>query len=417
MRARSVAWVAWSVWALVTGLAILLQVKTRQGFPDASIPAFVLGAFMTVGAVVVSRQPRNAVGWLCCFAGLFGALAGFASEYAGYALGPQRGSLPGGVAMAWLALWLGAFWVGLAFTFLPLLFPTGRLPSPRWRPVAWACAIGLTVFFTVNAVMPGPMEVPGQRRNPLGIESAGASLERIQALLDLYLALLVVLCAASVVARFRRAGGVERQQLKWFAYGVGQLALLLASALVFPGLWTRVPVVVSDLVFGISFAMIPVAIGIAILRYRLYDIDRLINRTLVYGLLTILLGLVYGAGVLVVGQLLNPEKGQSELAVAASTLTVAALFQPARRRIQLAVDRRFNRRRYDAAKTIEAFSTRLRDEVDLDTLSAELLAVVDQTMQPTSASLWLRPSFDRSAEPGHRPAADPTGLGLIRGGL
>ena len=392
MRARSVAWVAWSVWALVTGLAILLQVKSKEGFPDALIPAFVLGAFMTVGTVVVSRQPRNTIGWLCCAAGLFGALAGFASEYAGYALGPQRGSLPGGVAMAWLNLWLGAFWVGLAFTFLPLLFPAGRLPSPRWRPVAWACAIGLTAFLTVNAVTPGPMEAPGQPRNPLGIESTGATLERMQALLDLYLALLVVLCAASVVVRFRRAGGVERQQLKWFAYGAGQLALLLASALAFPGLWTRVPIVVSDLLVGISFAMIPVAIGIAILRYHLYDIDRLIRRTLVYGSLTAVLAAVYAGLVLSLGQLFGGVgRNPPSWAVAGATLAIAALFQPARRRIQAVVNRRFNRRRYNAVKTIEAFSSRLRDEVDLDTLSAELLAVVNQTVEPTTASLWLRP--------------------------
>jgi hypothetical protein len=402
MRARSVAWVAWVVWALLTGLAILLEANANEGFPSALIPAVVLGAFMTVGAVVVSRQPRNAVGWLCCAAGLFGAVAGFATEYAGYALGPQQGSLPGGVAMAWVTLWLGAFWVGLAFTFLPLLFPTGRLPSPRWRPVAWACAIGLTVFFTVNAVMPGPMEVPGQPRNPLGIESAGATLEQIQALLDLYLALLVVLCAASVVARFRRAGGVERQQLKWFAYGVGQLALLLTSALVFPGLWTRVPVVVSDLVFGISFAMIPVSIGIAILRYRLYDIDRLIHRTLVYGLLTALLAAVYAGLVLGLGQLFGRVGTEPpSWAIAGATLAVAALFQPARHRIQQAVDRRFNRRRYDAARTIEGYSVRLRDQVDLDTLTAELLAVVDQTVKPTKVSLWLRPGRSTAApQPG-----------------
>ena len=419
MRARSVAWVAWFVWALVTGLAILLQVKSREGFPNALIPAFVLGAFMTVGAVVVSRQPRNTVGWLCCAAGLLGALAGFAAEYAGYALGPQRGSLPGGLAMAWLTLWLGGFWVGLAFTYLPLLFPTGRLPSPRWGPVAWACALVVIGLATLNAVMPGPMEeVPNQPRNPLGIESAQATVERTATLLEFCFATLVVLCGASVVVRFRQAHGVERQQLKWFAYGAGQLALLLASALAFLGLWERVPMLVSDLVFGISFAMIPVAIGIAIMRYRLYDIDRLIHRTLVYGLLTTLLAAVYAGLVLGLGQLFGRVGTEPpSWAIAGATLAVAALSQPARHRIQQAVDRRFNRRRYDAARTIETFSARLRDHIDLDTLSAELLAVVDQTVQPTRASMWLRPSLERSAEPRQQPAADPTGLGSIRRGL
>ena len=326
MRARSLAWGAWFVWALLTGLATLLAANSKQNFPSALIPAFVLGAFMTVGAVVVSRQPRNTVGWLCCAAGLFGALAGFTTEYAGYALGPQQGSLPGGVAMAWLNMWLVAIWVGLAFTFLPLLFPTGRLPSPRWRPVAWACAIGLIALTAVLAAMPGPMEaVPGQPRNPLGIESAGPTLERIETLVNVCLALLVVLCAASVVVRFRQARGVERQQLKWFAYGAGQLALLLGSALVFPGLWDRVPLVVSDLLVGISFAMIPVAIGIAILRYRLYDIDRLIHRTLVYGLLTALLTVVYAGLVLGLGQLFDRVGTEPpSWAIAGATLAVAA---------------------------------------------------------------------------------------------
>jgi hypothetical protein len=217
-------------------------------------------------------------------------------------------------------------------------------------------------------------------------------LERTATLLGLCFALLVVLCASSVVVRFRRARGVERQQLKWFAYGAGQLALLLASALVFPGFWDRVPLLVSDLVFGISFAMISVAIGIAILRYRLYEIDRLIHRTLVYGLLSALLGAVYAGLVLGLGQLFGGIGAEPpSWAVAGATLAVAALFQPARRRIQQAVDRRFNRRRYDAAQTIEAFSARLREQIDLDTLSAELLAVVNQTMEPAKASLWLRP--------------------------
>jgi hypothetical protein len=410
MRARTIAWTAWCAWAILAGLAILLQALTTGGFPTAwgILP---LGGFMTVGAVVVSRQPRNTVGWLCCVAGLLGTLGGFAEEYAGYVLGPLHGSLPGGLVMAWLTLWVGALWVGLTFTLLLLLFPTGRLPSRRWRPVAWASVAGVAGSCAVLAVMPGPMiEVPSQPRNPLGIEPAAVTLDRIEALLNVCLALLVLLCAASVVVRFRRAGGVERHQLKWFAYGAGQLALLLGSGLGLSGLWERVPQGVSDLVFAVSFTVIPVAIGIAILRYRLYDIDRLIRRTLVYGLLTALLGAVYAGLVLGLGQLSGRVGAESpSWVVAGATLAVAALFQPARRRIQHAVDRRFNRRRYDAAKTIEAFSTRLREQLDLDTLSAELLAVVDQTMQPTRASLWLRPPTSTSQDHGdtvaHRPAA------------
>jgi hypothetical protein len=247
----------------------------------------------------------------------------------------------------------------------------------------------------MDAVMPGPLEASGQP-NPLGIDSARAALERSYGLDLLWFVLLTLLCAGSVVVRFRRAGGAERQQLKWFAAGAGQLAVLIALALGLPGLWNRwVSLTVSDVVFGISLALIPVTIGIAILRYRLYDIDRLIRRTLVYALLTALLAAVYAGLVLSLGEVFGGIGGQPpSWAVAGATLAVAALFQPARQRIQQTVDRRFNRRRYDTTKTIEAFSARLRHHVDLDALSAELLEVVDQTMEPTKASLWLRRSTE-----------------------
>ena len=394
MKPRTVAWVAWSAGALLAGLAVLLQTPTTDGYSAPWLSAALgLGSFMTVGAVIVSRQPRNRIGWLCCAAGLLGGLAGFSAEYARYALGPQGGSLPGGPAMAWLNGWVGIFWTGMVLSFLLLLFPTGRLPSRRWRPVAWAGAVCVTVLCVVEAVMPGPLQASGQP-NPLGIDSARATLEWIYGVGTLCLLVLILLCAGSVVVRFRRAGGVERQQLKWFAYGAGQLAVLFALAVGFPGLWNRwVSPTLSDLVFGISFALIPVAIGIAILRYRLYDIDRFIRRTLVYGLLTALLAAVYAGVVLSLGELFGGIGGQPpSWAVAGATLAVAALFQPARRRIQQTVDRRFNRRRYDTTKTIEAFSARLRHHVDLDALSAELLEVVDQTMEPTKTSLWLRRS-------------------------
>jgi hypothetical protein len=396
VKPRTIAWVAWSAGALLTGLAVLLRTPTVEGYSGPWVAgALDLGSFMTVGAVIVSRQPRNRIGWLCCAAGLLGALAFFSGEYARYALGPHGGSLPGGLAMAWLNGWVGTFWGGLAFLFLLLLFPTGRLPSRRWRPVAWACVVCVTALCVMDAVMPGPLEASGQP-NPLGIDSARAALERIYGLALLCFVLLILLCAGSVVGRFRRAGGVERQQLKWFAYGAGQLAVLFALSLGLPGLWNRwISLLLSDLVFGISFALIPVAIGIAILRYRLYDIDRLIRRTLVYGLLSALLAAVYACLVLSLEEVFGGIGSQPpSWAVAGATLAVAALFQPARRRIQQTVDRRFNRRRYDTTKTIEAFSARLRHHVDLDTLSAELLEVVDQTMEPTKASLWLRRSTE-----------------------
>jgi hypothetical protein len=393
------AWSAWVAWALLAGLTILLQTPTTQGSSVAWISwvpsVLVLGSFMTVGAVVVSRQPHNRIGWLCCAAGLLGGLAAFSAEYARYALGPHGGWLPGGLAMAWLNGWVGTFWAGLVLSLVVLLFPTGRPPSRRWRPVAWACAVCVTVLCVQQAVMPGPLEASGQP-NPLGIDSARAALAWIYGLVTLCFVVLMLLCAGSVVVRFRRASSVERQQLKWFAYGAGQLAVLFALSLGVPGLWNRwVSVPVSDLVFGISFALIPVTIGIAILRYRLYDIDRLIRRTLVYGLLTALLAAFYAGLVLGMEELFGGIGGQPpSWAVAGATLAVAAVFQPARRRIQQVVDRRFNRRRYDTTKTLEAFSDRLRHHVDLDALSAELLAVVDQTMEPTKASLWLRRSTE-----------------------
>jgi hypothetical protein len=273
--------------------------------------------------------------------------------------------------------------------FLVLLFPTGRLLSPRWRPVAWALGLVLGLYLIARLFTPGPVG-SGLPDNPLGIEPAQGLLQLIQTMAGVAVPFLVLAVLASVVLRFRRSQGEERQQLKWFTFVVA------ADVVLIPGLGALTeqfaPVLGELLVFPASISLIPIAIGVAVLKYRLYDIDRVINRTLVYGLLTVLLGAVYLAGVFGLGQLLNPVSGESALAVAASTLAVAALFQPARRRVQAVVDRRFNRRRYDAARTVEGFSGRLRDEIDLDTLSVELLAVVEQTMQPAAVSLWLRPS-------------------------
>jgi hypothetical protein len=291
---------------------------------------------------------------------------------------------------------------GAAVLFLPLLYPAGRLPSPRWRLVAWLGLFALLLTSVSYAVRPGPMlssEVP-VAANPLGIAGAGGFLEALE-LVGFWLFIpLAVAAQASLLLRLRRARGVERQQLKWF---VSAAVALVAFFALFPLsllLLGDPGELVIDLISGVVILGFPVALGIAVLRYRLYEIDRLVNRTLVYGLLTALLGLVYAGGVFVLGRLLDPAGGRSGLAVAASTLAVAALFQPARRRVQAAVDRRFNRRRYDATRTVEAFSARLRDQIDLDTLSAELLSVIDQTMQPTRASLWLRATQANRPQPG-----------------
>jgi hypothetical protein len=275
-------------------------------------------------------------------------------------------------------------------TALLLLFPDGRPPSPRWRWVLWLAGIGAGCS-VVGALSMWPLRGIGLLQVSGGPEPVGV-LETFYAV-GFWVAVAAVLAAiASLVVRFRRARGVERQQLKWVVYAVVVVVLCFILFMVAPDP-IRLTELAADVVFALLTAVIPVAMGVAILRYRLYDIDRLINRTLVYGLLTALLGGLYAGAVLVLGQVFG-EVGRDppSWVVAGATLAVAALFQPARRRIQAMVDRRFNRRKYNAAKTVEAFSLRLRDEVDLDALTAELLVVVDQTIQPTRASLWLRPS-------------------------
>jgi hypothetical protein len=413
VRKRS-AWVAWATlvvyWGCV-GAGFLLRVLNDPAFPvwGQLFERVTWGAWPTVGAVIVAHRPRNRIGWLCSAVGLLVGPAFLAQDYAWYTLVHRPGSLSGGLALAWLGQWPGVVAQGLVLTFLLLLFPDGRLASPRWRIVAWAAAVDLAGLWASFAFAPGPLGGAGLDAvsNPLGIQWPGPPPRLLAAILSQTLelliaasAVLILLSAASMVVRFRRARGVERQQLKWFTYApLAGVVVWLASSV--PALMSGAPSVVVLLrvyvVGAIISVGIPLAIGIAILRYRLYDIDRLINRTLVYGLLTALLAGVYTGAVLVLGQLFGGLSSEPpSWAVAGATLAVAALFQPARRRIQAVVDRRFNRRRADAAKTIEAFADRLREQVDLDTLTAEVLAVADQTMEPTKTSLWLRPSAEGS---------------------
>jgi hypothetical protein len=361
--------------------------QARPGFILALLLGFT--AFMAVGAVIVAHRPGNAIGWLFSAIGLLTATGTLALDYAEYAYVTQPGSLPGALLAAWYSWWwLPLFALILVFT--PLLFPTGRLLSARWRPVAVLAAAATMAVAVLEAVQP-TLKLQNEDytvRNPIGLTSIpDAEAGLLGTVLFGVLAFCAVAALVSLILRFRRSRGVERQQLKWFTYAVALAILLLGVPIPVP------EGAVSDVLFGLLIAFIPVAAGMAILRYRLYDIDRLISRTLVYGLLTVLLAGVYAGMVLVLGQLSGGlGRDPPSWAVAGATLAVAALFQPARRRIQAVVDRRFNRRRFDAARTVEAFSVRLRDEVDLDALSAELLAVVDQTMQPTTAALWLRPS-------------------------
>jgi hypothetical protein len=403
VRGRTGSLIAWATLVVYWGLAgagFLLRVLNDPAVDVADELAARIGwgAFPTVGAVIVARQPHNRVGWLCCSVGLLLGPAFFGQDYAWYALLHEPG-LPGGWAMAWLGQWPWWIAVGLLW-FLLLLFPNGRLVSLRWRPVAWALAGDIAALWVWAAFAPRPLEAIGLEHltNPLGLQQAEAAFTLLIGIAFPIGALLAVLSVASMVVRFRRSRGVERQQLKWFTYAA-TLVTLVWLIFFAAGLERLLPPLLVFIASDIWLVGIPVAIGIAVLRYRLYDIDRLINRTLVYGLLTAVLGLGYAGAVLLLGQLFGGVTNDPpSWAVAAVTLAVAALFQPARHRIQAAVDRRFNRRKYNAAQTVEAFTARLRDEVDLDTLSAELLTVVDQTMQPTTASLWLQSSVQASPE-------------------
>jgi MFS family permease len=396
---RPGAWAAVAALAAYWGLngaGLLLRVLNdpASDLPNQLFDRVIWGAWPTIGAVIVARQPRNRIGWLCCGVGFLLGPAFFGQDYAWYALVHRPGSLPGGLAMGWLGSWPWFIALGLILVFVPLLFPNGHPASPRWRPIAWTAAAWLTLIWVGAAFSPGPLEGAGAKTvpNPLGIEGAEAAFNLLETIGGLGLGLLILVSVASMVVRFRRAQGVERQQLKWFTYAA-VVSVLLFLIFILTGLDTRAPSLLGYVIAALWLMAIPVAIGVAVLRYHLFDIDRLINRTLVYGLLTAMLAAVYAAVVLALGQLFGGIGTEPpSWAVAGATLAVAALFQPARRRIQQAVDRRFNRRKYDAARTVEAFAVRLRNEVDLDSLSAELAMVVDNTMQPTSVSLWLRPS-------------------------
>jgi hypothetical protein len=326
-----------------------------------------------------------------------GGLAPFAAEYAVYGLITHPGAVPGAAALAWLTSWFVATDLGLLAALL-LLFPTGRPASPGWRWWLWVAGIG-DLLFVLSALWAWPqggaellrLDAPEPVGVPGVLFSVGATVGPVA----------VLAAAVSVLMRFRRARGIERQQIKWLLYGVLTMILGYPVLGVVMNTLGHTSEVAADAWISVLIAAVPLAVGLAILRYRLYDVDRLINRTLVYALLTALLGSVYAGAVLALGQLFGGIGAQPPTwAVAVATLAVAALFQPARSRIQAVVDRRFNRRKYDAARTIEQFTARLRDEVDLDDLSAELLAVVDQTMEPTQAWLWLRPS--PRGRPAHR---------------
>jgi hypothetical protein len=356
--------------------------------------------YPTVGALVASSRPENPVGWLLCLYGLGTSIGYFCAEYAIYALLAEPNSLPAGEAMAWILSWVLPILNGLTVFYI-LLFPTGRLPSRRWRWLGWLTVIYVVVGVILAAFSSGALlGILGPIQNPLGIE--GFSNIYYKAVLFTMASLLTLAAALAVFLRLRHAIGVERQQIKWFAYAAvatvsaGILAYIIPRVVETPLWFERVGFALNN---GFLPA-IPIAIGIAILRYRLYDIDIIINRTLVYGSLTLMLALVYFGGVTstqVVFTALTGQEEQPQLTIVVSTLLIAALFTPFRHRIQSFIDRRFYRRKYDAAKTLEAFSAKLRTETDLDALSDDLVGVVRETMQPEHVSLWLHPDPEPKA--------------------
>jgi hypothetical protein len=404
---RSLAWVVCGVLAATVALTVVIffadPPKVTPGATlETSVFVLVMAVFPLVGLLIVRRQPRNTVGWLLLGVGLVWAVGGATDNYARYGLLVNPGSLPEPAIAAVINAVIWAPAIGLMGTFVILLYPDGRLPSQRWRWVAWLSGATVAALTVTMCLTPGRLDSgPGDgAMNPLGWEAARSGLSVLFGVLLPLLPICIVACAVGLVFRFRRSTGVERLQLKWLATAAAAVALLFLMSimitLVLPESVTtsddvRPWLELLDDVTFLSFALLPAAIGVAILRYRLYDIDVVINRALVYGSLTALLGAVYLGLVLLLQLLINPMTLESDLAVAGSTLAVAGLFRPARARIQGIVDRRFYRSRYDAARTIDAFAGSLRHEVDLEAVGGGLQTAVRDTMQPAHVSLWLRP--------------------------
>jgi hypothetical protein len=385
---RTASRLAWLLFAVSVALSIaavvLSALPTRQPLEIEALGyGLAIMAFPAAGALIVSRQPGNAIGWLLIIGGLGGALNVFLSSYVS-----TFAVLPGRQWSAWIAQWI---WAGfLAPTLLVLqLFPDGSVLTRRWRLLVWFSLGAFALVALGTALSPGPFADYPHIRNPLGVEALrGTPMEDGGIAWTLVIAA-IVLSATSLIARYRRSSGERRQQLKWVAYA----AVVLATGWILAAFTFQFGLsAVGNILIGLGLLALPISMGIAILKYRLYDVDLVINRTLVYGLLTALLVTTYIVATVGLGAAVRSLTGQENnpLVVAASTLGVAALFGPARRRIQGFIDRRFYRRKYDAVRTLESFSARLREDVDLDSLSTELLAVVRETMRPTHASLWLR---------------------------
>ena len=409
---RRLAWTSASFIAAMFVAAIVLtllaplppvseEAWSGGGALGEAVFGVVVMTFPVVGLIVLRRQPDNRIGWLLLGIGMLWGLVLLGDNYATYGLVVDPGSLPAPDIVAALneGTWVPG--IGLMGTFLILLYPDGHLPSPHWRPVAWVSAITIVLLGFAVDLSPGSMEespVPTME-NPIAWEAAEPVVNAVTFVFFPMLPLCIVACAVALVRRFRRSRGVERLQLKWLAAAgavVAFIYLVAISSVVLSDLGLLPPGRASWFIFlsttsTLSFALLPASIGIAVLRYGLYEIDVVINRALVYAGLTALLAGVYLGSVLLFQLVLEPITQESDLAVAGSTLAVAGLFGPARRRIQRIVDRRFYRQRYDAVQTLEDFAVRLRHQVELDAVGADLRNVVNGSVQPAHVSLWMRP--------------------------
>src|SRR5215207_1387777 len=401
MSGRTAAQLAWSACALSLALtaltSLLIVLLLRSDTPIYYYwleTSMVAVGYSTVGAIVASRLPESLIGWLFCAIGLMFGLSHFSAEYAAYDLLAPSRSLPAGEAFAWLTSWVWVFALGL-IVYLDLLFPNGRLPGARWRWFAWFTAIVLLPAAILGALSPG-LILSSTLINPLGVEG----LPNVSRAIEAFMYALIVVGASSMLARLRYAGRIERQQIEWFAYATAvAISGVILKNTVYPAVGVKWVWWVGLSLTAVGVVSSPVAMGIAIFRYRLYQIDILINRTLVYGPLTAVLASVYLGGVVLLQYAFRALTGEgTQFAVVASTLIIAALFIPLRRRIQSFIDRRFYRRKYDARQTLEAFSAKLRSQTDLDALSDDLVGVVRETMQPAHVSLWLRSDAGQQRE-------------------
>jgi hypothetical protein len=407
---RRAALLAWSLTALslsllVGGFALSVAANsTVSDRPfggetnDANVVSnlVTLLTFSVVGAIIASRHPRNTIGWLFCSVGVTIGLNSFAGDYAEFWIASGFGMSGLGETAAWFSSWAWILLTYVPTSFVLLLFPDGRLPSPRWRPVAWGAALGIAGVVVGYALKAGPLEDFPQIANPYGVDGPIVGMVRVAG--SVVAAGSLVASAISLIVRMRHAGSEQRQQIKWLAYG----GTVVVGTICVSGLINLWSVPVGIVVGNVALLGLPIFTGIAIVRHHLYDIDLLINRTLVYGSLTTMLIAVYVGGIVLSQRVFVGLTGQAELpqlAIVASTLLIAALFAPLRRRIQGVVDRRFYRQKYDARKTLDAFNARLRDETDLGTLSDELIGVVKETMQPEHVSLWLRPDMVSEGRP------------------